>query len=52
MSLSYWESHISDAIERGIQVAFHERDDELRRMIKEAVRESMQYFYGMRKGED
>lgn len=52
MSLSYWEDHINSAITRGIRDAFHARDEDLRRIIKDSIRETMQHFYGMRKGSD
>lgn len=54
--VEFWESRIESAVNKAVHDAFIGRNEELRRImlecVKQGVRETMQYFYGFRKGGD
>ena len=54
--VEFWESRIEKSVAQAVHDAFIGRNEELRRImlecVKQGVRETMQYFYGFRKGGD
>lgn len=52
MNPAEWETRIRIMIQEEVQDVIERRNETLRKLIRESVRDAMQYFYGYKKAPD